>query len=181
MLVHDIGVLSATTAFGKTVLAAWLIAQRGVNTLILVHRQQLLEQWVERLNSFLDVSAKSIGRLGGGRRKLTGVIDVALMQSLVRKDVVDDRVSDYGHLVVDDSGNESSPAERVMIIVDDQRPTAILTVPSTVFFGQAFTLFGNQSFDVGGGQVAQYIWTSLTASFGNMFPKCSGTRRKSSN
>jgi superfamily II DNA or RNA helicase len=102
MLAHDFGVLSATTAFGKTVLAAWLIAQRGVNTLILVHRQQLLEQWVERLQSFLDVPAKSIGRLGGGRKKLTGVIDVALMQSLVRKDVVDDHVADYGHLVVDE-------------------------------------------------------------------------------
>lgn len=38
MLAHDTGVLSATTAFGKTVIAAWLIAQRGVNTLVLVHR-----------------------------------------------------------------------------------------------------------------------------------------------
>ena len=46
--------------------------QRGVNTLVLVHRQQLLEQWVERLATFLDVPAKSIGRIGGGRRKLTG-------------------------------------------------------------------------------------------------------------
>lgn len=83
-------------------MAAWLIAQRGANTLILVHRQQLLEQWVERLNSFLEVSAQSIGRLGGGRRKLSGVIDVALVQSLIRKGVVDDRVGDYGHLVVDE-------------------------------------------------------------------------------
>ena len=49
MLAHDTGVLAATTAFGKTVVAAWLIAQRGVNTLVLVHRRQLLEQWVERL------------------------------------------------------------------------------------------------------------------------------------
>jgi superfamily II DNA or RNA helicase len=102
MLAHDNGVLAATTAFGKTVLAAWLIAQRGVNTLVLVHRQQLLEQWIERLGAFLDLPAKSIGRLGGGRKKLTGVLDVALMQSLVRKDAVDDRVAEYGHLVVDE-------------------------------------------------------------------------------
>ena len=94
--------LSATTAFGKTVLAAWLIAARGVNTLVLVHRQQLLEQWVERLSSFLGMPAKAIGRLGGGHKKLTGGIDVALIQSLVRKGVVDDRVADYGHLVVDE-------------------------------------------------------------------------------
>jgi superfamily II DNA or RNA helicase/very-short-patch-repair endonuclease len=102
MLAHDTGVLSATTAFGKTVLAAHLIAARGVNTLVLVHRQQLLEQWIERLSSFLDLPAKSIGRLGGGHKKLTGGIDVALIQSLVRKGVVDDRVADYGHLVIDE-------------------------------------------------------------------------------
>lgn len=102
MLKHDTGVLSATTAFGKTVLAAHLIAARGVNTLILVHRQQLLEQWIERLSSFLGLPAKSIGRLGGGHKKLTGGIDVALIQSLVRKGVVDDRVADYGHLVIDE-------------------------------------------------------------------------------
>jgi superfamily II DNA or RNA helicase/very-short-patch-repair endonuclease len=102
MLRHETGVLSATTAFGKTVLAAWLIARRGVNTLVLVHRQQLLEQWVERLATFLGLPAKQIGRLGGGRKKLTGALDVALMQSLVRKDVVDDRVAQYGHIVVDE-------------------------------------------------------------------------------
>jgi superfamily II DNA or RNA helicase/very-short-patch-repair endonuclease len=99
---HDNGVLAATTAFGKTVVAAWLIARRGVNTLVLVHRQQLLEQWVERLASFLELPAKSIGKLGGGRKKLTGELDVALMQSLVRKGIVSDRVGDYGHLVVDE-------------------------------------------------------------------------------
>jgi hypothetical protein len=72
MLRHDTGVLAATTAFGKTVVAAWLIAQRRVNTLVLVHRQQLLEQWIERLSGFLGMPAKAIGRIGGGRKKLTG-------------------------------------------------------------------------------------------------------------
>ena len=102
MLKHSTGVLAATTAFGKTVLAAWLIAQRGANTLVLVHRQQLLEQWVERLSEFLGLPTKGIGKLGGGRKKLNGEIDVALMQSLVRKGTVDDRVGDYGHLIVDE-------------------------------------------------------------------------------
>lgn len=99
---HDQGVLAATTAFGKTVVAAWLIAQRGVSTLVLVHRQQLLEQWVERLSSFLDLPAAAIGRIGGGRKKPNGTLDVALIQSLVRHGVVDDRVGQYGHLVVDE-------------------------------------------------------------------------------
>ncbi|MBV8141599.1 MAG: DUF559 domain-containing protein [Verrucomicrobia bacterium] len=102
MLRHETGVLSATTAFGKTVLAAWLIAQRGVNTLVLVHRRQLMEQWVERLSEFLGISPKTIGRLGSGRKKLTGMLDVALMQSLVHQGTVDDRVGDYGYLIVDE-------------------------------------------------------------------------------
>jgi len=102
LIAHDIGVLSATTAFGKTVVAAWLTAKRGVNTLVLVHRRQLLEQWVERLATFLGLPVKAIGRIGGGRKKPTGMLDVAVIQSLVRKGVVDDRVGEYGHLVVDE-------------------------------------------------------------------------------
>jgi superfamily II DNA or RNA helicase len=99
---HDTGVLAATTAFGKTVIAAWLIAQRRVNTLVLVHRRQLLDQWVDRLSTFLCVPAKSIGRVAGGRKRTTGLMDVALIQSLIKKGVVDDLVADYGHVIVDE-------------------------------------------------------------------------------
>src|SRR5215212_10174806 len=102
MLAHDTGVLSATTAFGKTVVAAWLIAQRGVNTLVLVHRRQLLDQWVERLSAFLDLQGTGVGQIGGGRDRANGLLDVALIQSLGRKGVVDDRVGEYGHLIVDE-------------------------------------------------------------------------------
>ncbi len=102
MLAHDTGVLSATTAFGKTVIAAWLIAERGVNTLVLVHRRQLLDQWVERLSVFLDLPATTIGRIGGGRHRPGGLLDVAVIQSLVHKGVVDNRVGEYGHLIVDE-------------------------------------------------------------------------------
>jgi len=102
MLAHDTGVLAATTAFGKTVVAAWLIAQRGVNTLVLVHRRQLQLQWIERLSTFLGLPARTIGRIGGGRTKATGLLDVAVMQSLVRSGLVDDLVSNYGHLIVDE-------------------------------------------------------------------------------
>jgi superfamily II DNA or RNA helicase/very-short-patch-repair endonuclease len=102
LLQHDTGVLAATTAFGKTVIAAWLSAQRGVNTIVLVHRQQLLEQWIERLSAFLNLPAKTVGRLGGGRKKLTGKLDVALIQSLVRKGIVNDCIGNYGHVIVDE-------------------------------------------------------------------------------
>jgi hypothetical protein len=101
LLAHETGVLVATTAFGKTVLAAWVTAQRRVSTLVLVHRRQLQEQWVERLATFLEIERRRIGRIGGGVDKPTGQLDVALIQSLVRKGVDDDRVPGYGHVVVE--------------------------------------------------------------------------------
>ena len=99
---HDYGVLAATTAFGKTVVGAKMISLRGCNALVLVHRRQLVDQWRERLKSFLSVGDGDIGTIGGGRRKPTGRIDVALIQSLVRHGEVDDIVGDYGHLIVDE-------------------------------------------------------------------------------
>lgn len=102
VLEHDIGVLSAATAFGKTVVAAYLIAKRSVNTLILVHRKQLLDQWIARLNTFLDIPLKEIGQIGGGKRKPKGIIDVGMIQSLSKKGIVDDIVEEYGHLIVDE-------------------------------------------------------------------------------
>ena len=94
--------LAATTAFGKTVIAAKIIAARDRNTLVLVHRRQLLDQWVARLRTFLDIQPNKLGVIHGGKKKPTGSIDVALMQSLVRKGVVSDLVADYGHVVVDE-------------------------------------------------------------------------------
>jgi superfamily II DNA or RNA helicase len=102
LMAHDTGVLAATTAFGKTVVACNLIADRNTNTLVLVHRQQLLDQWVARLRAFLDIEADRVGVVRGGRTRPTGVIDVATVQSLVRKGEVSDLVGDYGHLVVDE-------------------------------------------------------------------------------
>jgi len=102
LLRHESGVLAATTAFGKTVIAAKMIAERDRNTLILVHRRQLLDQWLARLKTFLDIPPSKLGVIYGGKRKPTGNIDVALMQSLVRKGVVSDLVADYGHVIVDE-------------------------------------------------------------------------------
>lgn len=99
---HDFGVLAAGTAFGKTVVAAAAIANRGRNTLVLVHRKELLAQWVERLKSFLSVSPTEVGIIGAGRRKPSGRIDVALLQTLVRKGEVSDIVGNYGHLIIDE-------------------------------------------------------------------------------
>ena len=67
-----------------------------------MHRQQLLDQWVARLRAFLDIDADRVGVIRGGRKRPTGFIDVATVQSLVRKGEVSDLVADYGHLVVDE-------------------------------------------------------------------------------
>lgn len=102
MLRYDVGVLCAPTAFGKTVTGAAIIARRRVNTLILVHRTELLRQWQERLNAFLGIGKGVVGTIGGGRRRPTGKIDIAVMQSLSRKGEVDPLVEDYGQVIVDE-------------------------------------------------------------------------------
>lgn len=118
MIKHDNGVLSATTAFGKTVIGAKIISVKKVNTLILVHTQQLLEQWKERLNRFLVINEalpsneikkrgrkknrSIIGQLGGGKNNLSGIIDVAIMQSLVKRGEVKELIRNYGMVIVDE-------------------------------------------------------------------------------
>lgn len=102
MLEHDAGILCAPTAFGKTVAAAVLIARRGVNTLVLVHRTDLLRQWQERLQMFLGLGKGLVGTIGGGKAKPTGVIDIAVMQSLSRQGEVSDQVKNYGQVIVDE-------------------------------------------------------------------------------
>ena len=101
MLAHETGVLCAPPGWGKTVLATSLIASRGVSTLVLVHRKPLVEQWVERLSEFLGIPSKAIGRIGGGRRRATGELDVAMVQTLARGEL-EDFVRGYGHVVIDE-------------------------------------------------------------------------------
>ena len=130
MLAHDDGILSATTAFGKTVIAAWLIAARKTNTLVLVHRRQLLDQWRERLTTFLNLPSKEIGQIGGGRRRPTGIIDVAVIQSLNRKQVVDDVVANYGHVIVDECHHLSAVSfEQVLRQVKARYITGLTATP----------------------------------------------------
>lgn len=102
LLAHDTGVFVAPPGVGKTVLGTYLVAERACSTLILVHRKPLLEQWKAQLTIFLGVDAKEIGQVGGGQRKPNGRLDVAMIQSLVRKEEVDDLVSGYGHVIVDE-------------------------------------------------------------------------------
>ncbi len=102
LLKHENGILSATTAFGKTVVALWLIAKRKVNTLILVHRTQLMDQWVERICAFLNVSKKEIGQFSGTKKKHFGKIDVALISSVYRDGKTVEWLNEYGQVIVDE-------------------------------------------------------------------------------
>ncbi len=102
LLEHDIGVFVGPPGIGKTVLGAYLIAKRACSTLVLVHRRPLLDQWVAQLTMFLGLSEKEVGQIGGGKRRPNGRLDVAMIQSLVRKGNVDDTVAGYGHVVVDE-------------------------------------------------------------------------------
>jgi superfamily II DNA or RNA helicase len=79
-----------------------LIAQRQVNTLVIVHRRQLLDQWVQALSQSLGLTPKEIGQIGGGKHKPNGQHDVAMIQSLSQQGVVDDIDGNYGYLVVDE-------------------------------------------------------------------------------
>ena len=115
ILFSEIGVLSAPPGTGKTILAIYAIAKRKTNTLILVHRKPLMEQWRKQLSDFLGLDAEKIGQIGGGKDKATGVLDVAMIQSLENKGSVDDRLADYGFVIVDECHHVSAVSfERVM-------------------------------------------------------------------
>ena len=112
---YDEGILCAPTAFGKTAVVARLIALRRVNTLVLVHRRQLMDQWRERLALFLGLNVKDIGQMGGGKNTQTGRLDVAVIQSMIRKGEVKDIVAEYGQVIVDECHHVSAFSfERVL-------------------------------------------------------------------
>ena len=121
MIPHNIGTLSATTAFGKTIFAIAMIAQRKVSTLILVHRKSLLEQWKKQLEEFLEINEtivdakrkkrknhSPIGLLYSGKDSLHGIIDVALIQSCQEGYEIKPFVQNYGMVIVDECHHVSS-------------------------------------------------------------------------
>lgn len=126
---HNTGVLHAPTAFGKTVTAIGVISKRKVNTLILTHSRQLLEQWQERLHTFL--SNTEIGTIGGGKRKPSSQIDIATYQSLINKkdNTIDPLIQDYGQIIVDECHHISAP--RFEMVLNEVRARYILGLTAT--------------------------------------------------
>ena len=127
LMCHDNGILSGTTAFGKTIVAIKLIAERKLNTLILVDKISLLSQWKEKLSEFLIINEKLpealiatgkkrgrkkkrsvIGQLGGGKNTLSGIVDIAVIQSISRKGEVKEYVNNYGMVIADECHHASA-------------------------------------------------------------------------
>ena len=102
MLLHDIGVFVAPPGAGKTVVGSFLVAARGCNTLILVHRQPLVDQWRAQLALFLELHPRDIGQFGAGKQTANGRLDIAMIQSLARRGTVNDLVAQYGQVIVDE-------------------------------------------------------------------------------
>jgi len=102
ILDFDFGVFVAPPGVGKTVLALAAAAKRKTNTLILVHRKPLMDQWRLQASSLFNINKKEIGQIGGGKNKSNGIIDIAMVQSMDLLAGVDDRIMDYGFVIVDE-------------------------------------------------------------------------------
>ena len=125
----DVGVLHAPTAFGKTITAIGLIHKRKVSTLILVHSRQLLDQWKERLNTFLE--GASIGIIGGGKRKPSNEVDIATYQSLIdrKSNTIDKVIYNYGQVIIDECHHISAP--NYELVLNEVHAKYVLGVTAT--------------------------------------------------
>ena len=130
LLARDIGVLVAPPGTGKTVVGIFLITMRHRNTLVLVHRKPLLDQWVAQLALFLGKEPKEIGQIGSGKNRPTGEVDVAMIQSLIRLGRVADLVAGYGHIIVDECHHVPAVSfERVLSEVKARFITGLTATP----------------------------------------------------
>ncbi len=130
LLAHEIGVFVAPPGMGKTVVGIEVIARRSRNTLVLVHRTPLLDQWRAQLALFLGLKPGEIGQIGGGKFKPNGRLDVAMLQSLVRRENIAEIVGDYGHVVVDECHHVPAVSfERVMQEVRARFVTGLTATP----------------------------------------------------
>lgn len=130
ILRYETGIFVAPPGIGKTIIGIRLISARKTNTLVLVHRKHLLEQWRTQIASFLGMPIKEIGQIGGGKDKATALIDVAMIQSLDKKGEVDIHIKNYGHIIVDECHHISAVSfERVMMEANARYITGLTATP----------------------------------------------------
>lgn len=146
LLSYEHGILSAATAFGKTVVCSYLIAQRKVNTLILLESTELISQWEDELNHFLDIEEEPpeyktktgrikkrqsvIGTLKGGKDTMTGIVDIAMIGSLYKKGDFHERLNSYGMVIMDECHHAaSSTAQEILKRVNAKHVYGVSATP----------------------------------------------------
>ncbi|TRX51575.1 DEAD/DEAH box helicase [Fulvivirga sp. M361] len=99
----DFGIIVAPPGSGKTVIGLKIIAEKQQPALIVVHRKQLADQWVERIQAFLNIPKAEIGIIGSGKNKVGKQITVAMIQSLAKKIQNEPEITNhFGALIVDE-------------------------------------------------------------------------------
>ena len=131
LIKHETGVLCAATGFGKTVIGAKIISELKTNTLVIVNRNSLLEQWKDRLSYFFNINKKEIGQIGASKEKTNGKLDVATFQSLSRKDNMEELVENYGLVIVDECHHVAAYSfERVLKAVKSKNIYGLTATPT---------------------------------------------------
>jgi superfamily II DNA or RNA helicase len=126
---HELGVLVAPPGTGKTVMACALIADRRVPALVIVDRQPLVDQWRERLFEYLGLTQAQVGQVGG-QHKPSGVVDIAMAQSLARRNDLAEATSRYGLVVVDECHHVAAPTfERAVRQIPVRRWVGLTATP----------------------------------------------------
>ena len=115
MAAHQTGVLVAPPGAGKTVMACALIARHQQPTAVIVNKAELLTQWQERLAAFLDLHGGTVGRLGGGKDRRTGIVDLIMLQTIAHRDAADGLLDGYGLVIVDECHSLGAPAAEAAI------------------------------------------------------------------
>lgn len=130
MLQYKYGILGAATGFGKTVIGAYLIAQCKVNTLVLVHNREIMKNWLDDFQTFLRIDESLptyetkkgkrtrnslVGTLYAGHDSLGGIIDVAMITSFGKYDNIDERIKDYGMVIVDECHHAGAQTHEAVI------------------------------------------------------------------